>query len=179
MPRHLFYNMKIGLLIILFSALAAEHYMDYEFLFDVSVGNREQPVLKSMGSIDQYIKQYNYAKYAHVIDDNIFSENVEVDLKTVEVDQKTVEKKPPDIVPTDFKPFSIQLEIRGIAITPQRKMVMIWDKQKNQSEILLEKEKLYKWKVVSIEKDLVILEYESGELYEFIVNDETLTNIDM
>lgn len=172
MPRHLFYNMKIGLLIILFSALTAEHYIDYESLFDVSVQNREQPVLKSMGKIDQYIKQYNYAKYAHVIDDNIFSKNVEVELKTVE-------KKPPDIVPTDFKPFSIQLEIRGIAITPQRKMVMIWDKQKNQSEILLEKEKLYRWKVVSIEKDLVILEYESGELYEFIVNDETLTNFDM
>jgi hypothetical protein len=167
MPLHLFYNVKSGFLALLLVALTAEYFLDYEPLFDVSMETREQPVLKSMGIIDQYIKQYNYAKYAHVIDDNIFSENVVVE-------QKSVKKVTPI-----FKPFTVQLEVRGIAITPQRKMVMIWDKQKSQSEILLENEKLYEWEVVSIEKHRVTLEHELGELYEFLVNDETLTNFNM
>ena len=169
MPQHLFYNLKIGFLAILFAALAAEHFIDYEPLFDVSVKNREQPELKSMGIIDQHIMQYDYATYAHVIDDNIFSDNVIVEQLPLE--EPTLEK--PKL---NFVPFTIQLEVRGIAITPQRKMIMVWDKQKNQSQILLESEKLYKWKVVSIEKHMVVLEHESGELYEFLVNDETLIN---
>jgi len=169
MPLHLFYNVKSGFLALLLVALTAEYYLDYEPLFDVSMETREQPVLKSMGIIDQYIKQYNYAKYAHVIDDNIFSDKADVELKP-----KPVEK----IIPST-KPYTIQLEVKGVAITPKRKLVMIWDKQKNESQILLEKDKLYEWVVVSIEKHMVILEHESGELYEYIVNDETLTNFNM
>jgi len=169
MPLHLFYNMKSGFLTILLVAFTAVYFLDYEPLFDVSMEVREQPALKSMGIIDQYIKQYNYAKYAHVIDDNIFSDNAVVELKP-----KPVEK----IIPST-KPYTIQLEVKGVAITPKRKLVMIWDKQKNESQILLEKDKLYEWAVVSIEKHMVILEHESGELYEYIVNDETLTNFNL
>jgi len=164
MPQHLFYNLRTGFLAILFAVLIAEHFIDYEPLFEVSVKSRKQPELKSMGVIDQYIKQYDYAIYAHVIDDNIFSGNV------------IVEQIPLEKPTLNFIPFTIQLEVRGIAITPQRKMIMIWDKQKNQSQILLENEKLYEWRVASIEKHRVTLEHESGELYEFLVNEETLTN---
>ena len=164
MPQHLLYNAKIGLMAILVVGLAAEHFVNYEPLFKVSVASPQQPVLKSMGIIDQYIKQYNYTKYQHVVDDNIFSEKV------------VVMQKPVEKATINVKPFTVQLEIKGIAITPERKLVMIWDKQRKETQILLEDEELYQWKVVSIEKHIVILEHESGELYEFLINDETLTN---
>ena len=106
-----------------------------------------------------------------MIDDSVFAVNFVIKAEPV-----SAEKPPP---PSKIKPFTANLEVTGIAITPERKLVMIWDKQRNEAQILLEKEELYQWKVVSIEKHMVILEHESGELYEFLINSETLTNFNM
>jgi hypothetical protein len=166
MQQPLFYNVKIGILTLLVTALAAEHYLSYDSLFDVPAGRREQSVPNNIAMIDQHLKRYSYAKYQHVIADNIFSEKI------------VVEPQPVPQVKLAIKPFTVQLEVRGIAITPERKMVVIWDKQKKASQVLLEKEEIYRWKVVSIEKQMVIMEHESGRRYEFQVNEETLMNAD-
>jgi hypothetical protein len=166
MQQPLFYNVKIGILTLLLAALAAEHYMNYDPLFDTPARRHEQSVPNNIGMIDQHLKRYNYAKYQHVIADNIFSEKI------------VVEQQPAPQVKLAIRPFTVQLEVRGIVITPESKMVMLWDKQKKESQVLLEKEEIYRWKVVSIEKQMVILEHESGKRYEFQVNEETLMNID-
>jgi hypothetical protein len=165
MQQHLFYNVKIGILALLVAVLAAEHYMSYDPLFEAPARHREQSVPNNIAMINQHLKPYNYAKYQHVIADNIFSEKI------------VVEQQPVPQIKLAIKPFTVQLEVRGIVITPERKMVMLWDKQKKESHVLLEKEEIYRWKVVSIEKQMVILEHESGKRYEFQVNEETLMNI--
>lgn len=166
MQQPLFYNVKIGILALLLAALAAEHYMSYDPLFDTPARRHEQSLPNNIGMIDRHLKGYSFAKYQHVIADNIFSEKI------------VVEQQPVPQVKLAIKPFTVQLEVRGIAITPQRKMVMLWDKQNKETQVLLEKEKIYRWTVVSIEKQMVILEHESGKRYEFQVNEETLMNFD-
>jgi len=166
MQQPLFYNVKIGILALLLAALAAEHYMSYDPLFDAPARRHEQSLPNNIGMIDQHLKRYSFAKYQHVIADNIFSEKI------------VVEQQPVPQVKLAIKPFTVQLEVRGIAITPQRKMVMLWDKQNKETRVLLEKEKIYRWTVVNIEKQMVILEHESGKRYEFQVNEETLMNFD-
>ena len=166
MQQPLFYNVKIGILTLLLAALAAEHYISYDPLFDVPERRHEQSLTNKIGMIDQHLKRYNFAKYQHVISDNIFSEKI------------VIEQQPVPQIKLTIKPFTVQLEVRGIAITPQRKMVMLWDKQNKETQVLLEKEKIYRWTVVSIEKQMVILEHESGKRYEFQVNEENLMNFD-
>jgi len=166
MQRLLFYNLKIGILTLLLAALAVEHYMSYDPLFDAPARRHQQSLPNNIGMIDQHLKRYNFAKYQHVITDNIFSEKI------------VVEQQPVLQVKLVIKPFTVQFEVRGIAITPQRKMVMLWDKKKKETQVLLEKEEIYRWTVVSIEKQMVILEHESGKRYEFQVNEENLMNFD-
>ena len=140
--------------------------MSYDPLFDAPARRHEQSVPNNIGMIDQYLKRYNFAKYQHVIADNIFSEKI------------VIEQQPVPQIKLTIKPFTVQLEVKGIAITPQRKMVMLWDKRKKETQVLLEKEEIYRWTVVSIEKQIVILEHESGKRYEFQVNEENLMNFD-
>jgi len=166
MQQPLLYNIKIGILTLLVAALAAEHYLNYDLLFAAPARRHEQSVSNNIDMIDQYLKRYNFAKYQHVIDDNIFSEKI------------VVEQQPAPQVKLAIRPFTVQLEVRGIAITPERKMVMLWDKRNKETQVLLEKEEIYRWKVVSIEKQMVILEHESGKRYEFQVNEETQMNLD-
>ena len=173
MQQPLFYNLKIGILTLLLAALAAEHYMSYDPLFDAPARRHEQSAPNNIVMIDQHLKRYNFAKYQHVIADNIFSEKIVVKQQPVLVEQQPV----PQIKLT-IKPFTVQLEVKGIAITPQRKMVMLWDKRKKETQVLLEKDQIYRWTVVSIEKQIVILEHESGKRYEFQVNEENLMNFD-
>ena len=49
---------------------------------------------------------------------------------------------------------------------------MIWDKQNRQSHVLMKNEKLNQWQVVYIDKDKVSLQSDSGDSYEFILNEE-------
>jgi len=178
MPRLSSYNLKFLLIAVLFAALAAVHVADFGSLVETPLPQRQVTTRLTTASVDevvaQFIGQYDYARYRNVIDDNVFAVNIvikEKPVKTVKAEPVPAEKSPLKI-----KPFTANLEVTGIAITPERKLVMIWDKQRNEAQILLEKEELYQWKVVSIEKQMVILEHESGELYEFFINNETLTN---
>ena len=167
MPRRSFYNMKIVLIILLLAGLVVEKMIDYDALFDVPMKKKQeqQPVPKSIGLIDQYLKQYNFGKYRNVIDDNIFAVNVIVE-------SMPVEKKEAKVT----KPFAMHLAITGIAITPERKIVMVWDKNKKESQVLLLGESLYEWQVISVDKEKVVMESESGNRYEFELNDESVTS---
>ena len=167
MPRRSFCNMKMVLIILLLAGLVAENMIDYGALFDVSMKKKQeqQPVPKSIGLIDQYLKRYNFGKYRNVIDDNIFAVNVIVESQPVEKKEASV-----------TIPFTMQLAITGIAITPERKMVMVWDKNINESQVLLLGESLYEWQVISVDRIKVVMENESGDRYEFELNDEPVTN---
>jgi len=167
--------------VLLLLGLAAAHVADYGNLVEPPLPQHQASTRLTTASVDevvaQFIRQYDYARYRNVIDDSVFAVNIvikEKQVKTVKAEPVPAEKPPSKI-----KPFTANLEVTGIAITPERKLVMIWDKQRNEAQILLEKEELYQWKVVSIEKHMVILEHESGELYEFLINSETLTNFNM
>ena len=146
----------------LIAILAVEHMVDYRLLLEKPIERREQPAEKSIGSIDQYIKQYGFSRYRNVIDDNIFAVNVIIEDQPVEEQAIPVSR-----------PFTMQLAITGIAITPERKIVMVWDKGKNESQVLLLGESLYQWQVISIDRKKVVLENESGDRYEFELNAET------
>lgn len=116
---------------------------------------------ESIGKIDQYLKPTAFSKYANIFQNNIFAVEEIIEVKA-------------QATPTPAtKPFSMRLEITGIVITPERKMVMIWDKQKNESHVLLENNLLYQWRVNYIDRHKVILTSESGDRYEFELNVET------
>jgi len=191
MPRRLFFNGKIWLIALLITGLAAVHTADYETLLyktllEAQPERRSQTSRISVNSVDevvnQYIKYYSYGKYRNVVDDSIFAFNVVIKKEPVKVAKPAPPPPPPAPVvkkkpsPPKVKPFTAQLEVTGIAITPERKLVMIWDKRKKESYVLLENEKVYKWKVVSIDSERVIMRHERGGRYEFIVNEDTLTN---
>ena len=164
------YSIRLGLVVLLLLSLAAAHVADYGNLVEPPTQQRKELTRTTADqAIEQYIKGYAFETYRNVFENSNFAVNPPP--KPV----KIVEPEPPP-PPSPPKPFTANLEVTGIAITPERKLVMIWDKQRNEAQILLEKEELYQWKVVSIEKHMVILEHESGELYEFLVNNEALTN---
>jgi hypothetical protein len=73
--------------------------------------------------------------------------------------------------------FTANLEVTGIAITPERKLVMVWDKNRKETHVLAERERIQRWRVVSIDKQRVVLRHPLGGRYEFIVNEETLVDL--
>jgi type II secretory pathway component PulC len=175
MPLHLFYNPRIWTVAFLLTAIAVVHVADYGAMIDVPPAPRKSPTKLSVAQtgevIDQYLGQYAFETYRNVIDDSMFAVNA-VKKEPIKITRSVTVKKPP--APSKIKPFTVNLEVTGIAITPERKLVMIWDKGKQESQVLREHEKLYKWKVVSIDKQRVILRHERGGRYEFIVNEDTL-----
>lgn len=165
MQRRSFYSMKILIIALLLAGLVSEHMIDFAALFDIPTTKKEpQPVPKAIGLIDQHLKLYDFSKYRNVIDDNIFAVNVII--------SPPVEKP---VIPIII-PFTMQLDITGIAITPERKMVMVWDKNRKESQVLLQGESLYEWQVISIDKKKVVLENLSGDRYEFELNDDSTSN---
>ena len=163
------YSIRLGLVVLLLLGLAAAHVADYGNLVEPPTQQRKELTRTTADqSIEQYIKGYAFETYRNVFENSNFAVNPPPKTKPV----KIVEPEPPP----PPKPFTANLEVTGIAITPERKLVMIWDKQRNEAQILLEKEELYQCTVVSIEEHMVILEHESGELYEFLINNETLTD---
>ena len=78
---------------------------------------------------------------------------------------------------THFVEGGENLEVTGIAITPERKLVMVWDKNDEVTHVLGENERIQRWRVVSIDSQRVILRHPRGGRYEFIVNEDTLIDI--
>lgn len=159
--------MKISLILLLITALVAVYLTDYDEFFNIRANNRQQPEPKSMGIVDAYLQKYSFARYKNIIDDNIFFKDF------------VVAPVQPEVIKTQPKPViqvTMPLEIRGIVVTPVNRMVMVWDKRKNESHVLREQEELNNWVVLSISKQKVTLRHESGEQREFILNEEAVTN---
>jgi len=180
MPRLSPYNARLLLIAALLAALAAVHFADYGTLVEIPFVARAAPAKITPATVDEVVEQsivrYQYARYSNVIDDSIFAVNLVIEEKPPEVVQPEPEPvKPPPPAPK-IAPFTANLEVTGIAITPERKLVMVWDKDKKETHVLREREKLYRWKVVSIDSERVILRHERGGRYEFIVNEDTLVN---
>jgi len=171
---------------ILVAALAAVHVADYPALYvaliNVPQEHRSQSYPASTGTenqvVEQYLKRYAPSRYQNVIDDSVFDFNVVVKKEPVKIElpPPPPPPKPEKPVAPKIRPFTARLEVTGIAITPERKLVMIWDKVNRESQVLRESEKMRKWKVVLIEKERVILRHDRGKRYEFKINEETLTN---
>lgn len=162
MQQHSYYSMKILIILLLLAGLVVEYMVDYAALLEVPTNKKEPlPVPKVIGLVDQHLKLYDFGQYRNVVEDNIFAVNVVI--------SQPVEKP---VIPVTI-PFTMQLSITGIAITPERKMVMVWDKKKKESQVLHQGESLYEWQVISIDKKEVVLENESGDRYEFELNVES------
>ena len=183
MLPHLFYNPRLWLAAILVAALAGVHVADYATLIVAPIAQRDQLRPVSTGTVnqvvEQYLKRYTFATYQNVIDDSVFDFNVVVKKQPVKIELPPPPPPPPKPekpAAPKIKPFTVRLEVTGIAITPERKLVMIWDKVNKESQVLRESEKIRKWKVVLIEKERVILRHDRGKRYEFKINEDTLTN---
>jgi hypothetical protein len=55
---------------------------------------------------------------------------------------------------------------------------MVWDKNKKETHVLREREKIQRWRVVSIDRQRVVLRHPLGGRYEFIVNEDTLVGFE-
>jgi len=182
MLPHSFYNLRLWLAAVLVAALAGVHVADYAALIDVPQERRSETTPISTGTVNQvvqqYVKRYGFSKYQNVIDDSIFAFNAVIKKEPVKIVLPPLLPPPePEKLPAlKIRPFMARLEVTGIAITPVRKFVMIWDKVNKESQVLRESEKIRKWRVVLIEKDRVIMKHDLGKRYEFIINEDTLTN---
>ena len=180
MPRLIFYNAKYWLAAGLVAGLVAVHFIDYGSMLDAQIAPRIPPTPISSATVDEAVAQrvmrYDFAKYQNLVDDSIFTVNLVVKKEPVEIKEPAPIPLKKSTPPPKVKPFITQLEITGIALTPERKLVMIWDKNNQQYHVLQEQEKLLKWKVVKIDEDRVILKHEHGKRYEFVVNKDILAN---
>lgn len=165
MPLHSSYKIKIALIAVLSLLLALEITVNFDSMFHTEVSKPSNTSANTMAQFDQFDKTIAYTEFANVIDDNIFV----VD----EIIQVTEVKKPV----TQSRPFTMQLEITGIVITPERKLVMVWDKQKQQAHVLQQDETLDQWTVDSIDKNRVSLTSETNGSFEFILNKEDFTGL--
>ena len=181
MPPLSSYSIRLGLAILLLLGLAAAHITDYGNLVEAPAQPRKEPAGITHASIDeaidQYIKGYAFAAYRNVFEQSNFAVNPPPPPPKPKP-VKIVEPEPPPPPPPPPKPqppvFTSNLEVTGIAITPERKLVMVWDKNRQETHVLGERERIQRWRVVSIDKQRVVLQHPLGGRYEFIVNEDTL-----
>ena len=176
MPPLSSYSIKLGLAAVLLAALAVTHFADYGTLAGVPAAGRRDPARITAATIDeaidQYVKGYRFVTYRNVFELSIFAVNPPPEPKPEPV--KVVEPPPPPPSKPKPKPFTANLEVTGIAITPERKLIMVWDKNKKETHVLGEREKIQRWRIVSIDRQRVVLRHPLGGRYEFIVNEDTL-----
>ena len=169
---------RILLVAFLLALLAAERFSDMEALIDIpfeAKHERSGPITAALvdDAVRQYVRQLNYDRYRNTFEDSIFAVNVVIKPKPVPVVKpkpkpEPVAKPPPP--PPKPRPFTADLEGTGIAITPEGKIVMIWDKNNRETHVLKEQEQIYRWKVIEIDDQRVILRHRSGRRYEFVPN---------
>ena len=179
MPLLSSFNVRLALAAVLLAGLFAAHLADYDQLVEAPAQNRGEPASITVATvdeaIDQYIKGYAFEAYRNVFEQSNFAVNPPPPPPKPKP-VKLVEPPPPPPPPPKPKPFTANLEVTGIAITPERKLVMVWDKTRKETQVLRESEKLYRWKVVSINSERVVLQHDLGGRYEFAVNEDTLTD---
>ena len=176
MPPLSSYSIKLSLAAVLLAALAATHFADYGTLAALPAADRRDPARITIATvdeaIDQYVKGYRFNTYRNVFELSNFAVNPMPEPKPEPV--KVVEPPPPPPPKPKPKPFTANLEVTGIAITPERKLIMVWDKNKKETHVLGEREKIQRWRIVSIDRQRVVLRHPLGGRYEFIVNEDTL-----
>jgi len=177
MPPLSSYSIKLSLAAVLLAALAVTHFADYGTLTGLPAADRKDPARITVATvdeaIDQHVKGYRFVTYRNVFELSNFAVNPPPEPKPEPV--KVVEPPPPPPPPPPKpKPFTANLEVTGIAITPERKLIMVWDKNKKETHVLGEREKIQRWRIVSIDRQRVVLRHPLGGRYEFIVNEDTL-----
>lgn len=160
---HLFNNIRVVLLLVLTTAISFVHLTDYGVLFNVVPSTIDDQALpKSMGVIDHYLQQYSYSKYKNIVDDNIFTGAT-----------NPGEARAMTVV-THIDHDAMQLEIRGLAETPEGNLVLVWDKEARTSHVLMQNDSINHWQILTVDTQKVVLMNEAGELHEVILNEELL-----
>ena len=168
---------------LLLAALAAAHLADYGKLVEPQAQHRNRPtgitIMTVDEAVDQYVKGYAYDAYRNAFEQSNFAVNPPPPPPPKPEPVKVVEPPPAPPPPKPKpRPFTTNLEVTGIAITPERKLVMVWDKNREVTHVLGESERIQRWRVVSIDSQRVILRHPLGGRYEFIVNEDTLIDIE-
>ncbi len=174
-----FSSIRLWLALALLVALAAIHVADFGALVDLPRAQRDNPPAVTPATVDQSVEEalrgYALAKYRNVVDDSLFAVNA-VKAEPVAVVEPEPKPEPPPPPPPKAPVFTANLEVTGIVITPERKLVMVWDKNRKETNVLAERETIRRWRVVSIDEQRVVLHHPLGGRYEFIVNEETSVN---
>ena len=180
MPTLSSYSIRLGLAVLLLLGLATAHVTDYGSLVESQAKRHREPVQITRNTVDdavdQYVKGYVFDAYRNVFERSNFEINPPPPPpkpKPVKI-VKPEPPPPPPPPPPKPKPFTANLEVTGIAITPERKLVMVWDKNREVTHVLSESETVGRWRVVSIDKQRVILRHPLGGRYKFIVNEDIL-----
>jgi outer membrane biosynthesis protein TonB len=184
MPPLSSYSIRLGLALVLLLGLAAAQVADYSKLAEPPSQQRKELTQITRATVDQaieqYIKGYPLETYSNVYQKSNFAVNPPPPPpkpKPVKI-VKPEPPPPPPPPPPKPQPFTANLEVTGIAITPERKLIMVWDKNAEVTHVLGENERIQRWRVVSIDSRRAILRHPRGGRYEFIVNDDTLIDIE-
>lgn len=147
---------KYTVLLLFAGVVAAEAAVDTRlFVAAQETGNNKMTWLAS-GRVDNLFPRTSPAKYANVVQDNVFSPMANNTAVTTGVQK--------------HKP-KLALQLRGVTITPNKKFAVIWDAAANKSTVVDEGESVMQWKVVTIETDHVVIT--SGEKrHELFVRQE-------
>jgi outer membrane biosynthesis protein TonB len=128
MPPLLSYSIRLGLAALLLLGLAAAHVADYARLIEPPAKKSAEPTRITRATvdeaIDQYIKGYTFDAYRNVFERSNFEVNPPPPPpkpKPVKI-VKPEPPPPPPPPPPKPKPFTANLEVTGIAITPERKL---------------------------------------------------------
>lgn len=181
MPPLSSYSIRLGLAVLLLIGLAAAQFTDYGSLVESQAKRPREPVQITRNTVDdavdQYVKGYVFDAYRNVFEQSNFEVNPPPP-PPPPPPKPVIVVKPPPPPPPKPKPFTANLEVTGIAITPERKLVMVWDKNREVTHVLTESESVGRWRVVSINSQRVILRHPLGGRYTFIVNEDTLIDIE-
>jgi outer membrane biosynthesis protein TonB len=183
MQPHLFSSLRFWLALVLLTALASIHVADFSALVDTPPEQRHDLPAVTPATVDQAVEEalrrYAYDQYRNIVDASLFAINPVKPEKVVVIEPPPPPPPAPPPPPKPKpKPFTANLEVTGIAITPERKLVMVWDKNKQETHVLAERERIQRWRVVSIDRQRVILRHPLGGRYEFIVNEDTLVDVE-
>jgi hypothetical protein len=169
MPPLSSYSIRLGLALLLLLGLAAAQVVDYGKLVETRARSHNEPARITVATvdeaIDQYIKGYGYDAYRNVFEQSNFAVNPPPP-KPEPVKVVEPPPPPPPPPPPKPKPFTANLEVTGIAITPERKLVMVWDKNREVTHVLGESERVQRWRVVSIDSQRVILHHPEDTLID-------------
>lgn len=157
MLQHISRNSKYIAPSLLVLLLVTEAVVDYEGILSAVNRKQEETVYRSSGIVDKLFGHTVYARYENIVKENIFV-----------AESKRRNEDAAVAVKTD-KSAKVP-EIRGITITPDEKIILMWSTVQNKSIVVREGESVDNWTVISINKDVVTVRNASGAEYAVLVN---------